>query len=137
MRDYCNSLSVEEEDMGNCGRQSSKAQAISEGEEHAEIDLAVVLIGIKVELEVLLIQNPGDVVVVPLGIKDMGREDGEALGLKGIGPVVEGGHHVQDDEEAEEGVEDGEGRVGHGGSGEGRGSGPIEAEGAEAEAIEA
>lgn len=123
--------------MGNCGRQSSKAQAISEGEEDTEINLAVVLVGLKVELEVRRVQHPGDVVAVALGIKHMGGEDGEALGLEGIGPVEEGGHHVEGDEEAEECVEDGEGRVGHGGSGEGRGCGPIEAEGAEAEAIEA
>lgn len=131
------SLSIEEEDMGNSGHQSSKAPAISEGEEHTKIDLAVVLIGAKVKLEVLLIQHPGDVVAVPSRIKHMRGEDGEPLGLIGIGPVEERGHHVDDDEEAEEDVEDGEGRVRHRGSREAGGSSPVEAEGTETKAMEA
>lgn len=50
MINNCNSLSVEEEDMANSGRKSRKAQAIREGEEDTQINLAIVLVGVKIEL---------------------------------------------------------------------------------------
>lgn len=50
----CNLPSMEEEDMNNCGAEASKAECISHGKESAEIERALMIICIEINMEILI-----------------------------------------------------------------------------------
>lgn len=62
---------MEESNMGNSSCQSGKAQPISEGKEGTEIELAVTVVPNHINVEILLIQNRGNVIDLASGVKSV------------------------------------------------------------------
>jgi hypothetical protein len=128
---------VVEGDVGQGGRERREAEAVGEGEEDAQIDLAGTVVAGLVELEGLRVEHLVHVVPAAVGHEHVGGDDGEALGAVRVGPVGDGHDHVDDEEEAGHDVHDGERRRGQRRAQEPGDGGPVQAEGAHAEAVHA
>lgn len=131
------SLSVKERNMREGRNDSSKTNAIGEGKKHAEIYSPLLLVGRHVNLK-LVIHNGGNVINLTLGIKQMRGKYWEVFGIVEIGlPVSNWKHNVDDHKVADGNIDNGEEGADEGAV-EVRGDdGPVEREGAEAEAAHA
>lgn len=128
---------VVERDVGEGGGQRGEAEAVGEGEEDAEVDLAGAVVAGLAELEGRRVEHLVHVVPAAVGHEHVGGDDGEALGAVRVGPVGHGHDHVDDDEEAGHDVGDGERRRRQRRAQETGHSSPVQAEGTHAEAVDA
>ena len=128
---------VVERDVGQRGRQRREAEAVGEGEEDAEVDLAGAVVAGLAELERGRVQHLVHVVPAAVGHEHVGGDDGEPPGAVRVAPVGEGNDHVDDEEEAGHDVDDGERRRRQRRSEEPGHGGPVQAERADAEAVDA
>lgn len=128
--------SVEKANVRERGTDCREAKAITEGEEHAEIDPPLLLIRRHIDLE-LIVDDSGDVVRLAGGREQIGGEDGEGLGVVQVeAPVSERDGDVHEQSVADEDVDDGEEGTDEGAEEEGGDGSPVEGEGADAESLE-
>ncbi len=55
---------MEEGNMRNCRCQGSKAQSVGEGKENTEIEFAVVIVLVQVDVKCLFVEDARDVIAV-------------------------------------------------------------------------
>jgi hypothetical protein len=130
-------LPIEEPDMSDGGGNGGEAEAVTECKEHAEADFAVLTISVQVKLKPV-VHDRLDVVAAAVGHEQVRGEDGERLGAVQVEPPVRCRHdHVDEEHVAKEDVGGSEEGRDEGAEEEGGDGGPVEREGAEAEAAHA
>ena len=110
--------SVEKADVGESGGNGGESKAVCEREEHTQVEMALLLVGGHVYLEL--------VVAASIGGEEVRGEDGEVFGVVEVEtPVAQWDDEVDDDDEADEDVDDGKERADEGAEEEGGNGGPI------------
>jgi hypothetical protein len=130
-------LPIEEPDMSDGGGNGGEAEAVTECKEHAEADFAVLTISVQVKLKPV-VHDRLDVVAAAVRHEQVRGKDGERLGAVQVKPPVRCRHDDVDEEHvAKEDVGGSEEGRDEGAEEEGGDGGPVEREGAEAEAAHA
>lgn len=93
-------LSVIEGDMRDGGEKRTKAESIEQSKHHTQVKLAVVIVSIKIDIKVLLVEDTGNVIGVSSLIKGLGGIEGKLLRIVSIRPVKDRQNNVQEDEES-------------------------------------
>ncbi|THU58213.1 hypothetical protein C4D60_Mb03t11790 [Musa balbisiana] len=119
--------SMEEKNMRDGRRERGKADAVGHCEECAQVERTILLVGLDVEVEVG-VYDAGDVVALPGGCEEAIGEDGEGFGVVEVEPVRSGRDDIHDERKASRDIGSGKPRAGQG---------AAEADGADAEAMEA
>lgn len=121
--------------MDDGGGESQEAGADGDGEERAEVQLAIAVVGGHVEVEVLG-EHLGGVVLLPGGREELVGEDGEPSGVERVElPVAERHDDVDEHDKADGRVGDGRPRRHQRAPVVRRDARPVEREGADAEAV--
>lgn len=128
--------SMEEKNMRDGRRERGKADAVGHCEECAQVERTILLVGLDVEVEVG-VYDAGDVVALPGGCEEAIGEDGEGLGVVEVEPVRSGRDDIHDERKASRDIGSGKPRAGQGAAEVGGDGGPVQADGADAEAMEA
>ena len=117
--------------------EAREADAVVDGEEHADVDAAVGVVAGDVEREGVPVDDaPG--VVGPAGVVvHVRRHERESPGVVGVAPVEQRQRHVGGEREPGHDVDDGEGRRRQRVAQEAGHRVPVQAEGADAEATKA
>ena len=101
-------LAVEEGDVRERGGDGGEAEAVGDGEEQTEVDLPLLRVGVHVDLEPV-VDDGGDVVELAGAGEEVGGVDGEGAGVVEAQAPVAGGHDdVDEEDEADVDVDDGE-----------------------------
>lgn len=122
--------------MRQSSSESSKANTIGHGKEGAKVEGAFLFISINIQLEVG-IYNRRCLVPLAGGIKEMGGENGEGLGLVHIEPICGGYQDVHNDHIAGSNIGRGKPGAGQGTSKVGGHRRPVQGKGANTHPIEA
>lgn len=103
-----NSLSIEESDVGERGDEAGEVEAVGEGKDDAEVDAAVLGVGLPIDLK-LIVDDGGDIILVATGVVDIHGEEGEGLDSVEVEtPVGDGNDHVDDGNVSDGDVDNGE-----------------------------
>lgn len=126
---------VEEQHVHDGGGEAEEPGADGDGEERAEVELAVAVIGGDVEVEVAG-EHLGGVVLLARGGEELVGEDGEPAGVEGVEPPVAERHDdVDEHDEADGCVGDGRPRRHQRAAVVRRDARPVQREGADAEPV--
>lgn len=128
---------MEEGNMGNGRCQRSEAQPVRDGKEDTEIELAVIIVLVQVDVKRLGVENAGDVVAAARPVIRLVGHDRELLGVEDVAPIEDREGHVDNEDEPHEHVDDGEGRGGERRAQEGDDGVPVEGECTDPHAAEA
>lgn len=126
---------MEEQDVDDGGREPQESGADGDGEERAEVELPVAVVGGDVEVEVLG-EHLGGVVLLPRRREELVGEDGEPAGVERVElPVAERHDDVDEHDESHGRVGDGRPRRHQRAAVVRRDARPVQREGADAEAV--
>lgn len=96
--------------MRNGSGERTEAESIEQGKHHTQVELAVVIVSIKIDIKVLLVENTGNVIGMTSHVKGLGGVEGELLRIISVAPVKDRQNNVQEDEESSKEVGYGEKR---------------------------
>ena len=120
--------------MGNGSRKRCETNSISHGEEGAQIERPLFLVGREIEMKVI-VDDGGDVIGLAGGGEKPVRENGEILRLVEVQPVRRRSDDVHDEKEASSDVGGGEPGTGQWASKVSRYRGPVQAHCADTEPV--
>ena len=113
--------------MRDGGGQGGEAQAVVHGEERAEVELAVAVVARDVKVEGRLVEDARDVECSASGVKSVGGDERELLGVVDVVPVHDRGNDIAEEDKPDKDVDNGKARRGQRTAEEGSDSAPVEA----------
>lgn len=124
---------MEEDDVGEDSREGREVEAVGQDEEGGEVHGTNLGVALGVEAKGLRVDDACGVVSPARSVEDAGRDEGEAFGVVGVGPVGDRDENIEEEQEAGHDIEDSVTRGGDGAAQVAADGCPVEAKGADAQ----